>query len=264
MNDDTIVIIYIYIQYSYMSSKEKALLLDLVKVVAPIGLKAATGTISPTNVKTALTELARIYPDAHKQAVARLRQHGTTGGTGKKKKKKKSTKRTQNRNKSGKKNKNKIKTMTSEEDPVRLENIYKAARMLHYRIKDHVRYPDGRTKNRIGASFSRLMRHYNSKKKNQTHTHTNKKTRSAQIAQDKLVAEMDIVHNKAMSLHLEKQVRASQKQRNYENVYNKDMQTFSATLAQVIGRMQGYNIRLRNKTLPHQKSRKKTRTKKRN
>lgn len=245
-----------------MSSKEKALLLDLVKVVAPIGLKAATGTISPTNVKTALTELARIYPDAHKQAVARLRQHGTTGGTGKKKKKKKSTKMTQYRNKSGKKNKNKTKTMTSEEDPVRLDNIYKAARMLHYRIKDHVRYPDGRTKKRIGASFSKLMRHYNSKKKNQTQT--NKKTRSAQIAQDKLVAEMDIIHKRAMSLHLEKQVRGSQKQRDYENVYNKDMQTFSATLAQVIGRMQAYNIRLRNKTLPHQKRRKNTRTKKRN
>lgn len=243
-----------------MSSKEKAILLDLVKVVAPMGLKAATGTISPTNVKTALTELARIYPDAHKQAVARLRQHGTTGGTGKKKKK--STKRTQYRNKSAKKNK--TKTMTSEEDPVRLDNIYKAARMLHYRIHDHVRYPNCRTKKRIGASFLRLMRHYNSKKKNQTQTQTNKKTRSAQIAQDKLVAEMDIVHKKAMSLHLEKQVRGSQKQRNYENVYNKDMQTFSATLAQVIRRMQGYNIRLRNKTLPHQKRRKNTRTKKRN
>lgn len=69
-----------------INAKDRALLLDLIKVAGPMGVNVATGTVSPASVKTALTELARIYPAAHKQAVARLRQHN--GGTGKKKKKK--------------------------------------------------------------------------------------------------------------------------------------------------------------------------------
>ena len=69
-----------------INAEDKALLLDLIKVAGPMGVKVATGTVSPASVKTALTELARIYPAAHKQAVARLRQHN--GGTGKKNKRK--------------------------------------------------------------------------------------------------------------------------------------------------------------------------------